>query len=166
MKNKKLKVSVSQNDDVRLIRNLIIILVIVVLVAVGFYFLTDKFVEPAKKEETPSVDINYDIATVGTMFNRPYDDYYVLLYDSESLEAAFYNTLYSRYNSADKKKIYFVDLGLKENNSYVKDSSNKNLTSASDASFVGPTLVSIKNGKVIKFLETKEEIKSELSYED
>ena len=44
MKNKKLKVSVSQNDDVKMIRNLIIILIVVVIVAVGFYFLTDKFV--------------------------------------------------------------------------------------------------------------------------
>ena len=143
----------------------IIILIVVVIVAVGFYFLTDKFVEPVK-EEAPSVNIDYDIATVGTMFNRPYDEYYVLLYDSESLEAAYYNTLFSRYSTANKNKIYYVDLSLKENSKYVKDSSNKNLTSASDASFVGPTLVSIKNGKITKYLETKEDIKAELDYED
>ena len=45
-------------------------------------------------------------------------------------------------------------------------SSNKNLTSASDAQFAGPTLVRIKNGKVTKYLDTKEEIKKELEIEE
>ena len=165
MKNKKLKISTSQNDDVKLIRNLIIILVVVVLIAGGFYFLTDKLVEP-KKVETPKPEINYEVATVGTMFNRPYDEYLVLLYDSTSVEAAYYNTLFSRYNTSGEDKIYFIDFNLKENSNYVKESSNKNLTSASDAQFAGPTLVRIKNGKVTKYLDTKEEIKKELEIEE
>ncbi len=161
--NKKLKINTTSNEDVRLVRKLIIILIIVVIVAVGFFFLTNKIVDPVKEEEV-NAEINYDVATVGTMFNRPYKEYYVLLYDSTLAEATYYNTLYSQYKNANKVKIYYVDLSLKNNKEYVQKEANKKLTGVNDASFKGTTLVKIKNGKVTTYLDSKEKIRAELDY--
>lgn len=159
---KKVKMEKYGNDDVKLVYKFILLLVIVIIVGVGFYFLTDKVV---KKSETPSneIEINYNNATVGTILNRPYNEYMVLLYDSEKSEAAYYGTLLSKFTSNSEDKIYFVDLSLKENKEYVKETSNKNFESIDEAAFSGPTLLKIKDGKVVNFLETKEEIKNVLS---
>lgn len=165
MKKDKIKNEKYENDDVKLIKKLIIILVVVVIVVLGFYFLTDRVV---KKQDVQNseIEINYDNATVGTILNRPYDEYMVLLYDSEKSEAAFYGTLLSKFTSSGDEKIYFVDLSLKGNKEYVKEESNKKFAKIDEAAFSGPTLLKIKNGKVVSFLETKEEIKDELKVED
>lgn len=158
MKKKKININNIENDDVKLIKKLIIILLVVVIVVVGFYFLTDKVVKPAE-EEKMTVEVNYEVATVGTILNRPYDEYFVLLYDSTDVEATYYSTLLSNFKSSSDEKIYYVDLSLKENSKYVGEKSNKDLTSASDATFAGPTLLKIKNGKVVSYLENRDEIK-------
>lgn len=160
MKKNKVKMEKYENDDVKLVKKLIVILIVVVLVAVGFYFLTDKVV---MKEETEDkqVEINYDNATIGTILNRPYDEYLVLLYNSEESEAAYYSTLLSNYDG--ESKIYFVDLSLKSSEDYIGEKSSGVFKSIKDAKFSGPTLLEIKDGKVSSFLETKEEIKKALS---
>ena len=165
MKKDKVKREKIENEDVKLIKKLVIILIVVIVFVLGFYFLTDKVVE---KNETPNADveINYSTATVGTILNRPYDEYMVLLYDSEESEAAYYSTLLSKYTSSSKDKVYFVDLSLRGNKEYVKDKSNKKFTKIEDAAFVGPTLLKIKDGKVVDFLESKEAIKEVLSLKD
>lgn len=161
MKKNKVKMEKYENDDVKLIKNLIIIFIVVVFVLVGFYFLTDKVVMKDTETEEKQVEINYDNATVGTILNRPYDKYFVLLYNSEESEAAYYGTLLANYDGDDK--IYFVDLSLKTNELYVNEKSSGVFKNIKDAKFSGPTLLEIEDGKVIKFLETKEEIKKSLS---
>lgn len=165
MKNKRLKVQNRDNEDVQLIKKLIIILVVVVLVIIGFYFLTDKVVKPTKNENKTSVDIDYNIATVGTMFNRPYQEYFVILYDSTKSEATYYDTLVSNYrnNSEKSTKLYYVDLSLKTNSAYVSDTANKSMTGVDDAKFSGATLLKISNGKVVSFIDDREIIKSTLN---
>lgn len=160
MKKNKLKIEKHENEEVNMVKKLIVILIIVVLFTLGFYFLTDKLVV---KEDTSDVEtvINYDNATVGTILNRPYDEYLVLLYNSEESEAAYYGTLLSNYKG--DKKIYFVDLSLKTNESYVGKKSSGIFKEVKDAKFAGATLLEISNGKVVSFLETKEEIKSILN---
>jgi len=164
MKKDKIKMEKFENDDVKLVKKLIIILIVVVIVVLGFYFLTDKVVNKEETATDKTIEINYDNATVGTILNRPYDEYMVLLYDSEKSEAAYYSTLLNNYSSDDK--IYYVDLSLKSNKEYVKKKSNKKFTKVEDAAFVGPTLLKIKDGKVVGFLENKDEIKETLKIED
>lgn len=165
MKKDKVRIEKYENDDVKLVKKLILILIIVVIVSVGFYFLTDKVVK--KNEVEPeTVEINYDNATVGTILNRPYEEYMVLLYDSEKSEAAYYSTLLSKFTKGSDDKLYFVDLSLKGNKEYVKNESNKKFTKIEEAAFAGPTLLKIKNGKVVSFLDKKDEIKKALTLED
>ena len=82
MNKKKIKMNSVENEDVKLIKRLIIILVSVVIVVICFYYLTDKLVKPTTNNNNVTTNIDYDVATVGTMFNRPYSNYFVLLYDS------------------------------------------------------------------------------------
>jgi hypothetical protein len=167
MEQKKLKTIKNENQDVKEIRNLIIITVIVVGIALLLYFLTDKVVEKKKDTTTTTtsaVKIDYDICTIGTMFNRPYTSYYVFLYDNTSEDASQYNTLLSNYkDKSDAIKIYYVDLSKKFNSGYVSDSSNKKPASASDVKIKGSALVLIKNGSVSKYYETTEEYEKVLN---
>ena len=160
MKKNKLKIEKNVSEEVNLVKNLIIILIVVALFIVGFYFITDKVVNKKQEEKIDNIEINYDNITVGTILNRPYDEYLVLLYDSKENEAAYYSTLLSNYNK--EEKLYFVDLSLKNNESYVGEKSSGKFKNIKDAKFSGPTLLFIKDGKVEKFLETKDEIKEAL----
>ena len=83
---KKIKQTKIVNEEVTQIRNLIIILVVVVAVCTGLYFLTDAMIkkENNKEEETKEIEFDYNIASVGTMFNRPESEYFVLIYSTEN----------------------------------------------------------------------------------
>ena len=130
MKQKRLKTQRYDSEDTKEIRNLIIIAVILIALAVGLYFLTDTILSK-KNKDTSTVEFDYTECTVGTMFNRPYDEYYVFLYDSTSSSASQYQSLISNYEKKDNaKKIYFVDLSTKFNSPYVSDKSNKKPTKA------------------------------------
>jgi len=160
MKKKKLKIEKYDNEEVNMVKKLIVILIVVVLFVLGFYFLTDKVVVKEKQDEVKT-EINYDNATVGTILNRPYDEYLVLLYNSKESEAAYYCTLLANYSG--DKKVYFVDLSLKSNEAYIGEKSSGKFSKVEDAKFSGPTLLEINDGKVKTFLETKEEIKKALN---
>jgi len=160
MKKKKLKIEKYDNEEVNMVKKLIVILIVVVLFVLGFYFLTDKVVVKEKQDEVKT-EINYDNATVGTILNRPYDEYLVLLYNSKESEAAYYGTLLANYSG--DKKVYFVDLSLKSNEAYIGEKSSGKFSKVEDAKFSGPTLLEINDGKVKTFLETKEEIKKALN---
>ena len=101
MRNEKTQHIRNDNADTKEIRNLIIITIIIAALAVGLYFLTDKVTSKNSSSTTTTskVKINDDICTVGMMFNRPYDEYYVFLYNSTSDSASQYNTLLNNYKS-------------------------------------------------------------------
>jgi len=159
--NKKIKQQKFMSEDMIQVRNLIILLLIVVLVCVGIYFLTNKMIEKeeAKKETTQEeVSINYDIATIGTMFNRPESEYYVILYSEEN-NGEDYSPILAQYRSSDNYiKTYFIDLDKYINKSVLKDTLNKKPNNSEEISVTGPTLYKIENGKVTKCYSTLEDI--------
>ena len=95
MKQKRLKKY--ESEDSSEIRNLIIITVIIALIATGLYFLTEKVLNKKENNNTSEVIFNYDEATIGTMFNRPYDEYYAFIYDSTDDNSAVYNNIVKTY---------------------------------------------------------------------
>lgn len=162
-KNDKLKQRKVVNEDVTQVRNLLIILGIVVVVCIGLYFLTDKIVDSDKTmdEEVKEVEFNYDIATIGTMFNRPEDEYYVILYSSKD-DGILYDGLLSSYRSSDNYiKTYFIDLDLKANN-VLSETLEKKPNSSKDVTVTGPTLYKLKKGKVTNCYSTYDEISNVL----
>ena len=149
-----------------------IIIVIVIGLFVGvIYGLTEIFKEDDKKEEekTP-VTISYDKLTVGTLLNRPYDEYYVLAYDSENNKAAEYSAILSQYKSKSAEenyvKIYFLDLGNGLNKKYYNvnedNVSNPKAKEIKDLDFNDLTLLYIKDGKIKEYIEDYKTIQKKL----
>ena len=162
--SKKLKQAKFENEDVAQIRNLIIIFVIVVLVCVGIYFLTDTMIKRENNSNTTSqeVEIDYDIATIGTMFNRIEEEYYVLMYSSKNDSKL--DTVLNKYRSSDDYiKTYFIDLDKKVNSSILGDKLVKEPKNSKEVKVKGATLYKIKNGSVVKCYDGIEKITNVLS---
>lgn len=162
--SKKLKQTKFENEDVAQIRNLIIIFIVVVLICVGVYFLTDNMIkrESNSNNTTQEVEIDYDIATVGTMFNRVEDEYYVLMYSSKNDSKL--DTVLNKYRSSDDYiKTYFIDLDKKVNSSILGDKLVKEPKNSKEVKVTGATLYKIKNGTVVKCYSGIEEITNVLS---
>lgn len=152
----------------------LLVLGIVIVFVVGVYFFTRIFVTEEKDtttEETPAVGtVNYDIAIVGNMLNKPESKYYVFVYDYESVEAGFYESTnaISKYLYSGKKdllKIYNVELNNYLNKDYkVKDGEEVNTKAKKieDFKFGDYTLLKIEKGKVTKYLNSAADIKKEL----
>lgn len=147
MKQKKLKKY--ESEDSSEIRNLIIITVVIALIAAGLYFLTEKVLNKKDDNNNTDVSFNYDEATIGTMFNRPYDEYYVIIYDSTDDNAAVYNNIVKTYRATDDaKKLYFIDLNDGLNKIAVSETTNKKPSNSEEVKVNGSALYLIKNGKV------------------
>lgn len=151
-RRKMLKQQKVVSEDVVQVKTLIILLLIVGLVCVGIYFLTDTMIkkESSKDSTTNEVKIDYDIATIGTMFNRIEEEYYILMYSNEE-NGSDLNSVLDSYRSSDNYvKTYYIDLDKKINSSALKDKLVKDPTNSNEVSVTGPTLFKIKDGKSIK----------------
>lgn len=148
-KSKYVKQSKSVSEEETQIKTLIILLLIVVLVSAGIYFLTDTMIKKESNSNTTpeEVEIDYDIATVGTMFNRIEDEYYVLLYSSKNDGSNLDSVLDSFRSSDNYIKTYFVDLDKKINKGALGEKLVKKPKNSKEVSVTGPTLFKITDGK-------------------
>lgn len=161
MKNKRIKNSKYESNDTKEIKSLIVITLVVVLIVIGVYFLTDMI---NTKDGNSDVSINYDTCLVGNMFNRPYSEYYVFLYSSLDDNASTYQGLITSYvDEEDSLKIYYVDMNDGFNKSYLSDKSNTKPVSVDDVSIKDSALIKIKDGKVVNYYEKLDDYKKVLS---
>ena len=167
--NKGLSVATEDEMD---IKSFIIILVVIVLIIVGIYFVTSH-IQKKNEVEEPEVtagEIDYEITSVGTILNRPYEEYYVLVYDSKDSAAVKYSSLMARYisNSSAKDyiKIYYCDLNNNLNKPYYNvnndNKSNPKATKVKDFDFGALTLLKIKDGKITNYIEDYKTIQEKL----
>lgn len=162
VKNKKVKETKIMSDDVVKVRNMLILLVGIVIVCVGLFFLTEKMIEndTVKQEETNEVEFDNDIATIGTMFNRNNDEYYVLMYSKEDNSKDLDSVLDAYRSSDNYVKTYFIDLDLKINSFVLGKDFNKKPANSNEVKVNGATLFKINNGKVTAAYAGVEEIKN------
>ncbi len=166
-KEKKIKEVKYKSEEQQEITRFIIILVSI-FVLVGIVYGVSKIFIKDKETSTDTVtpgSVNPDLVTVGTMFNRPEDEYYVALYDKTIKEAVIYSAIISSYTSEeDALHVYFCDLDNFFNKDYISpdESSNPNAKEMEDLKLGKFTFVKIKNGKIVTYLETKEDMKKEL----
>ena len=149
-----------------------IVLLVVILMVTCIYFLTRIFVTKdlgkkntdASTEEVVEGSVNYSVTSVGQILNRPYDSYYVVVYDTTGEYAYDVNTILMNYSLNEKAKhVYKVDLANHLNKDfYDKENENVNATSVSEFKFGDITLLYIKNGKVSKYITDLSKIKTEL----
>ena len=162
-KNIKTGVIKYANEDTNEIKKFIFILVGVAVIAGLLYFVTAKYLVKDNfqdEENIPAEEISYSSVKAGTLFNRPYDEYYVLCYDKSSETSPYYTVLTTLYKG--ETKLYVMDLSLDVNKQYVGTTGNSKAANPSELSIVEPTLILIKDGKIDKYYEGKEKVTSVL----
>ena len=161
MKNKKIT---GVSEDTKEVKTLIIITLIIIVVSIGLYFLTDTLNNKKNADEATEAVINYTEITIGTMFTRPYEEYYVFAYPNDDDNAYKFDNLFAKYEEKeDHKKIYYVDLSKKFNDFVLSDKANKKPTKSTEVKIKDYALILIKDGKVSKYYEKISEIEKALS---
>ena len=160
IKQNRIKQGKNISEDEAKIKNLIIIFIIVVLASVGIYFLSESMLnrERSKDIELKDVEIQYDIATIGTMFNRIEKEYFVLLYSSEDDGNSLDSVLAAYRSEDDYVKTYFIDLDKKINSSALGNKLVKEPKNSKEVKVKGATLYKFKDSKVIECISGVEKI--------
>ena len=108
------KQSYKTEEQKEMIRFLIVLGAVVILV-VAVYFVSKKLVVDKSLYEISyeTGKVNYERAIVGTIFNRPESEYYIMIYDESKEDAVYYSSLSSKYVEKQEGalKVYHIDLG-------------------------------------------------------
>lgn len=166
--NKKIKEVKYRSDEQKEVIRFIIILISIFVIVGAVYGLSKVFIKDNTSTEKEPVtgQINYDIVTVGTMFNRSENEYYVAIYKKTTPSAILYSSVINKYASKDKSlHVYFCDLENSLNSAYYvgeKGVSNPKAKTIDEVAFGDFTFVKIKNGKIVKYIENIDDAKKEL----
>ncbi len=162
-----------ETEENKVVKRFIIVLLVVILSIVAIYFVTKIFVSKDffKKDDntkTEEVEFNYDITILGSAFNRPYDQYYILAYkksDEKALDLA--NMVTSYLQKEDHLKIYQADLDDYMNKQfYDPENVNSKATKPAELKVGDYTLIKFKDGQISKYIEGIDKIKNELDVEE
>ena len=170
-KEKKNKINYKTEEQKEVTKLIIIICVVTILVA-GAYLLTRAFVtkdlfDKNKTEEKTVIPgtINYEVAIVGEILNRPYSEYYVAVYNSDNGDFAteMMGAVSSYGAKAKHLHLYTVDLDNKFNEDfYDPDHVKLDTNKVEDLRFGDVTLLKVQKGKIVKSFTDMEKIKKEL----
>ena len=150
-----------------------LIVILVVLIGVGGLFLATKaFVTKDlfgdKKEETEEKEVvgqvNYDVAIMGSLLNRPYDEYYAVIYDTTGDYVYDMSSLITAYKEVkNAKHVYTIDLSNKLNKEYYDpENENPKAKKLSEIKLGDMTLIKVKNGYINMNFTDLEKMKKEL----
>lgn len=173
VKNIKVKYQTAEQEEIKKF----IIVVLVVLLCVGaIYILTRAFVtkdlfksgDEETKEVIPGV-VNYEVAIMGQILNRPYDEYYVVIYNQQ--EGDYISDMSTMvYNYTKKEKhlhMYTVDLSNVMNSDYYDpENVNVNAKTLNEIKVGDITLIKVKNSKINKFIVDYSKMLKELGIEE
>ena len=141
------------------IKRVIIISLVILIVLVGIYFLTEVILnkEDDDSDKVTENAIQYEEILAGESFNQSEDKYYVIYYDSTD-DYSSISSLISSYQMNDNEvKLYSVDLSNGMNKSYVTDG-NVVTTNASSLRVKANTLLEFTNKKVTDVVTDNSEI--------
>jgi len=150
--SKSTKATVAKNE----ITNLVKIVLAITAVFAIFYGITT-IVTNNKEEETPEtgdIVIQYDEILLGTLFEQPETEYYVLVTKEDDSYSSMYATYLSVYESKENAlKVYDVNLDNGFNKSYKAEESNINTNSLKELKFKDSTLLKIQNKTIVASYE-------------
>lgn len=111
------------------------------------------YIAPDKGE----TEISHEFISIGTVFNRDLDTYYVLFdnYESDYTKDAYINYLVD-YELKDK--VYKVDMNDLNNSKYKSDEANTKAQKVEDLKINDITLIKISKGKNVKYITGSEKI--------
>jgi len=114
--------------------------------------------------DPPQSFIQYEKILAGNTFNKSHSEYIVMFYDFTDSEASVYNNLFRTFQQSDEDiAIYAVDLSDVFNQSFISDESNPNVDNIDNLKVNGPTLIQIVDGRVVEYLQGRDEITNKLS---
>ena len=115
-----------------------------------------------KGEIKEEVNIQYEEIIAGQILNRSQDEYYVLLFNFTDVFASYYLSLKDSYIMNDNSlPFYVVDLEKYVNQDILANDDYQykvNINDIKDLKVVNPTLIKIKNHKIIENINGKENI--------
>ena len=141
------------------IKRVIIISLVILIVLVGIYFLTEVILnkEDDDSDKVTENAIQYEEILAGESFNQSEDKYYVIYYDSTD-DYSSISSLISSYQMNDNEvKLYSVDLSNGMNKSYVTDG-NVVTTNANSLRVKANTLLEFTSKKVTDVITDNDEI--------
>lgn len=141
------------------IKRVIIISVVILIVLVGIYFLTEVILnkEDDDSDKVTENAIQYEEILAGESFNQIEDKYYVIYYDSTD-DYSSISSLISSYQMNDNEvKLYSVDLSNGMNKAYITDG-NVVTTNANSLRVKANTLLEFTNKKVTDVITDNDEI--------
>ena len=170
--NNKVTYRTSEQDE--MIKFVAVILVVLLCVG-GIYLFTRAFVTKdlfKDDKETSEVvkegTVNYDVAIMGQLLNRPYKQYYVAIYDTTGDYASdMYALTYNYSQLENHKHMYTIDLANELNKSYYDvENVNTKATKVSEMKVGDITLIKVKNGKIDKYVVDYAKMQKELGIEE
>ncbi len=139
-----------------------------VIAFIGLMFVFTKIKTGEWNLFTKENNINYtaevqtEKITCGSILNRSDEEYLVVAYEMDEDSASLYQSIIEKYNNSSKKiPLYQLDLSNSRNNMCLAD----DLVVTNDVTtlkLVVPTLLKIKNNKVVSSLTNYDSIKNEL----
>lgn len=177
VKNKKAnqnKVVYRTSEQDEMIKFIVVILVVLLCVG-GVYLFTRAFItkdlfkdEVETSEVSQEGKVDYNVAIMGQLLNRPYKQYYAVIYDSEGDYAVDMYSLVASYSKVkDHKHIYTIDLANELNKPYYDaEKVNKDAESVSEMKVGDITLIKVKNGKIDKYIVDLAKMKKELGIKE
>ena len=155
-----------QTEEQKEMQKFFLVVVGLVLVILGVYFLSKILIKPSIKEyEYTTGQVSTTAISVGTLLNAKEKSYYVVAYDFNSDISSSIQTYADHYTSTKENatKIYYLDLSTAFNRPYyVTEKSNPKATKIKDLKMLNGTLLLIKDGKITKYLEGLDAISKEL----
>ena len=111
-KNKYQAPLINDTDDSFNLKKFLIWIIIIIVVLVGFYFITNYVLDHKSDDsETSESIIQTDKIIFGQMFDRKYSEYYVLAYKNDSQSRVIYDRYISKYSKKDDHlNIFMIDM--------------------------------------------------------
>ncbi len=150
------------------VKSFLITLVVVLLIIGSLFYFTKYVINDGDVNIVvfDSIDgaVNYNIASVGTMLGKADEEYYVFISSSDDDNLVGYQVEIAKYTEQDSDDIlpiFYVDLASAMNNNYIATDENPvnvDATTIDEMYFGDATLIKVKNGKVIAYYTTVEQM--------
>ena len=157
-----MKMNYKTEESKEIMKFFIVLLVVIAIILVGF--LITKLANKKNSQDITyaSGSIATDKVIVGTMLSRG-GEYYVLCYDTSKNDANIYVTYGENYKNKKALDLYYLDLSSEFNRKYyVDEDSNKEAKKIDELKITDGTLIRIKDGKIVEYIEGIQDISTKL----
>lgn len=157
-----MKMNYKTEESKEIMKFFIVLLVVIAIILVGFWITKLANKKNSQDITYASGNIATDKVIVGTMLSRG-GEYYVLCYDTSKNDANIYVTYGENYKNKKALDLYYLDLSSEFNRKYyVDEDSNKEAKKIDELKITDGTLIRIKDGKIVEYIEGIHDISTKL----